>query len=181
MICNAIDKLKCSRRAALRAVACRSVQPTIHILIMKLDCIHIDVEQYQQWSVKYKLLYINPSFLIPMDHCIACLNSWSWRWLGCFILLCNNWFKWSCWVLNKVPWIHLLVQDVSFVVFAGTRLSQVNVKAVENTLLWIRWERKELRKFWVSGKTKTTVSSNQKHKKVRKKSRNRDLPKIFND
>lgn len=25
---------------------------------------------------------------IPMDHCIACLilNSWSWRWLRCFIL-----------------------------------------------------------------------------------------------
>ena len=45
---------------------------------------------------------------IIMDHCIACLNSWSWRWLGCFILLCNNWFTWSCWVYkNKVTWIHL--------------------------------------------------------------------------
>ena len=45
MICNAVDKLKCSRRAALRAVACRQVQPTIHILIMKLDCIRIDVQR----------------------------------------------------------------------------------------------------------------------------------------
>lgn len=44
---------------------------------------------------------------ILMDHCIQCLNSWSWRWLGCFILLCNAWFTWSCWVLSKVTWIHL--------------------------------------------------------------------------
>lgn len=159
MICNAIDKLKCSRRAALRAVACRPVQPTtIHILIMKLDCIHIDVEQYQQWSLKYKL-QVNPWLQMQKYQWIIAFNVWIIEVEGDLdVLYCC-----TC---------QLLGQDVNFVVFAGTRLSQVNVKAVENTLLWIRWERKELRKIQILSIRKNKDNSNQKHKKQRKSARN---------
>ena len=88
IIYKAIDKLKCSRRAALRAVACRTVQ--IDIAFSSWNQIVLtsmfNNTSNAIWNFK---LQVNPSFQlqIPVDHCIAFLNYWSWRWLGFCIVV----------------------------------------------------------------------------------------------